>query len=108
MEHRKGRAFEGRSTLRKLDSNSPQEAWAAVGSTIEAKVQELYRNRRSLHINVVELKAAIITVQFFAQLKEHVSHKVDSPVIYGYLSKEGGRIASLNGLVLPFFRWRMK
>ena len=78
MEHWKGRTFDGKTSVRELHSDSSQEAWAGVDVTTGALVQEFWRNKRSLHINVKELEAAINTVQSLAKPKEHVTLKVDN------------------------------
>jgi hypothetical protein len=104
----KGRNFQGKATVRELHSDSSQEAWAGVDVTSGKLVQEFWRQKRHLHINVKELEAAINTVQSLAKPGEHVTLKVDNTVTYWYLTKGGGRIPSLNQMVRPFLKWCMK
>ena len=71
-------------------------------------VQEFWREKQCLHINVKELEAAINTVQSLAKPGEKVSLSVDNTVTYAYLSKGGGKIPSLNKMVRPFLKWCME
>ena len=71
-------------------------------------VQEFWREKQVLHINVKELEAAINTVKSLAKPKEHVCLKVDNSVTFYYLKKHGGRIPSVNQMVRPFLQWCMK
>ena len=90
MEEWKGRTFQGKTTVRELHSDSSQEAWAGVDVTSGKMVQEFWRSRSILHINVKELEAAINTVQYLAKPKEHICLKEDNAVTYHYLLKNGG------------------
>jgi transcriptional regulator of met regulon len=92
----KGRTFQGKTPVRELHSDSSQEGWAGVDTTSGSLVQEFWRDKRHLHINVKELEAAINTVQSLAKNGEHVTLKVDNSVTFSYLTKGGGRIPSLN------------
>ena len=94
--------------MRELHSDSSQEAWAGVDVTTGNLVQEFWRDRSGLHINVKELEAAINTVQSLAQRKKHVLLKVDNSVTFWYLTKGGGKIPSLNQQVRPFLKWCME
>ena len=91
MEEWKGRTFQGKTTVRELHSDSSQTAWAGVDVTSKAMVQEFWRSKSVLHINVKELEAAINTVKSLAKPKEHVCLKVDNSVTYYYLLKNGGK-----------------
>ena len=95
MEKWKGRKFEGKIPVRELHSDSSQNAWAGVDVTSGKMVQDFWRDKSGLHINVKELEAAIITVKSLSHKGEHVSLKVDNSVIFAYLSIGGGRIPSL-------------
>ena len=108
MEQWKGRSFLGKIPVRELHSDSSQEAWAGVDITSGTTIQEFWRNKSGLHINVKELEAAINTVKSLAKKKEHVSLKVDNSVTFAYLSKGGGRIPSLNKQIRPFLTWCME
>ena len=102
MEEWKGRTFHGKTTVRELHSDYSQEAWAGVDVTTGNIVQEIWRAKSILHINVKELEAAINTVKSLAKPKEHVCLKVDNSVTYHFFLKNGGRKPSLNQLVTPF------
>ena len=101
----KGRTFGGKTPIRNLHSDSSQESWAGVDLTTPKLVQEFWRDQRSLHINVKELKAAINTVQSLAKKGEKVSLSVDNTVTLSYLRKGGGKIPSQNQIVRPFLKW---
>ena len=89
MENWKGRKFQGKIPVRELHSDSSQNAWAGVYVTSGKMVQEFWRDKSGLHINVKELEAAINTVQSLSHKGEHVSLKVDNSVTFAYLSKGG-------------------
>ena len=103
MEAWKGRTFQGKTPVKELPSDSSQEAWAGVDVTTGRLVQEFWRDKRGLHINVKELEAAINTVQSLAKEKEHVLLKADNSVTYAYLTKGGGNIPTLNQQIRQFF-----
>ena len=90
METWKGRTFQGKTPIRELHSDSSQHAWAGVDVTTGHLVQEFWRDKSGLHINVKELEAAINTVQSLANPGEHVLLKVDNTVTFWYLTKGGG------------------
>ena len=104
----KGRKFQGKASVRELHSDSSQEAWAGVDVTSGPIVQEYWREKRHLHINVKELEAAINTVKSLAKPGEHVTLKVDNSVTFWYLTKGGGKVPSLNQQVRPFLKWCME
>ena len=108
MKTWKGRTFQGENQIRELHSDSFQNAWAGVDVTTGHLVQEFWRDKAGLHINVKELEAAINTVQSLANPGEHVLLKVDNTVTFWYLTKGGGRIPSLNQQVRPFLKWCME
>jgi hypothetical protein len=53
-------------------------------------VQEFWREKSYLHINIKEMIAAINTVRSLSKRGETVSLTVDNQVIYYYLAKGGG------------------
>ncbi len=61
--------------------------WAGVDITSGKMVQEFWRDKRTLHINVKELEAAINTVQYLALPGEDITLKVDNSVTFAYLTK---------------------
>jgi hypothetical protein len=91
MDQWKGRTFQGKTPVRELHSDSSQEAWAGVDVKTGHLVQEFWRDKRGLHINVKELEAAINTVQSLAKGGEHVLLKVENSVTFWYLTKGGGK-----------------
>jgi len=84
METWKGRVFQGKTAIRELHSDSSQEAWAGVDVTSGQMVQEFWREKRHLHINVKELEAAINTVKFLEKQGGNVTLKVDNSVTFWY------------------------
>ena len=54
-------------------------------------VQEFWRDRSGLHINLKELKAAMETVKSLATREDVVHLSVDNSVAYSYLKKWGDR-----------------
>ena len=105
MDFWKGRTFQGKTAVRELHSDSSQEAWAGVDITTGKIIQEFWREKSVLHINVKELEAAINTVKSLAKPGEHVKLKVDNSVTHWYVMKGGGQIPSLNHMVRPFLKW---
>ena len=91
MDQWKGRTFQGKPPVRELHSDSSQDAWAGVDVTAGTLVQEFWRDKSCLHINVNDLEAGINTVQSLARPKKHVLLKVDNSVTFWYLTKGGGR-----------------
>ena len=73
MEMWKGRNFQGKIAVRELHSDSSQEAWAGVDITNGSVIQEFWRDKSGLHINVKELEAAINTVKSLAKPGEHAN-----------------------------------
>ena len=68
-------------------------------------VQEFWRERSSLHINVKELEAAVATVRSLAKPREKVLLSVDNSVAFSYLTKGGGKKKHLNAILRPFVKW---
>ena len=108
MEQWRGRVFQGKAPVRFLHSDSSQEAWAGVDVHSGQIIQEFWRNKRGLHINVKELEAAINTVRSLAKPGEKVELSVDNSVTFYYLKKGGGKIPSLNDQIRPFLEWCIK
>ena len=77
-----GRAFAGRSPVRKIHSDSSTQGWGAIDLTSGAKLHEFWRTEMGLHINIKELKASIAAVQSLAQPGETVYLSVDNQVAY--------------------------
>ena len=80
MKEWRGRTFGGKSPVRILHSDSSQKAWAGVDLTSGRLVQEFWRDRETLHINVKELEAAINTVKSLASPGEKAALSVDNTV----------------------------
>ena len=103
-----GRCLGGLVAVRNLHSDSSDQAWAGVDVGTGNLVQDFWRERGSLHINVKELHAAVNTVMSLSKAKEKVHLRVDNSVVFSYLTKGGGRIPSLNAIVRPFLKWCME
>ena len=82
MEKWKGRNFQGKANIRELHSESSQNAWAGIDINSKEIVQEFWREKSVLHINVIELEAAINTALSLAKPRENVSLSVDNSVIF--------------------------
>ena len=102
MDQWRGRQFQGKAIVRNLHSDSSQNAWAGIDVDSKQVVQEFWREKSALHINVKELEAAINTVKSLAKRHEKVSLCVDNSVTFAYPKKGGGMIPSLNQWPDPF------
>ena len=69
-------------TQRELHSDSSTLAWAGLDLKTGKFVQEFWREKASLHINVKELEAAIATVKSLAKPRERVLLSVDKSVTF--------------------------
>lgn len=85
-----GRPFLEGKCDRHLHSDSSTHAWGGVDLKTGVFVQEFWRERSTLHINVKELEAAIATIKSLARPKEKVILSVDNTVAFSYLKKKGG------------------
>ena len=103
----KGRNFQDKVPIRKLHSDSSNTAWAGVDVQTGTVVQEFWREKGSLHINVKELEAAVNTVKCLAKPRETVHLSVDNSVTFSYLKKGGGRLPQFNLLMRDFWKWCM-
>lgn len=68
-------------------------------------IQEFWREKASLHINVKELEAAIHTVKSLSKPGEKVLLSVDNQVTYYYLIGGGGKLPHFNKILRPFLKW---
>ena len=89
LDNWEGRPFLEKEFCKVLHSDASQEAWAGVNVSTGEKVVEYWREKRTLHINVKELEAAIHTVRSLAKKGERVHLCVDNSVTYAYLRKGG-------------------
>ena len=87
MEEWKGRPFQDKIPVRTLYSDSSDLAWAGVDAKNGTIIQEFWRERGHLHINVKELHAAMDTIRSLAKPGELVTLRVDNSVTYYYLKK---------------------
>ena len=94
--------------MRKLHSDSSNHTWAGLDIKNGTVVQEFWREKGVLHINVKELIAATETVKSLAKEKELVHLSVDNSVAFSYLKKGGGKIPHLNHIMRDFWHWCMK
>ena len=104
----KGRQFLDKVVVRKLHSDSSNTGWAGVDIVTGSIVQEFWREKDGLHINVKELQAAINTVKSLAKTKEVVHLSVDNSVSFAYLNRGGGRLPQFNFMMRDFWRWCME
>ena len=104
LQNWSGRPFPAKAT-RVLHSDSSTLGWGGIDVNSGEKIQEYWREKKELHINVKEMAAAINTVRSLAKVGETVELCVDNQVIYYYLQKGGGRKNPFNKMLQPFFRW---
>ena len=102
-----GRPFEGRCQVRHLASDSSDLAWAGLDLGTGLAVQDFWRAKSDLHINVKELDAAVSTVKSLAHPGDRVHLRVDNSVAFSYLRKGGGRLPHLNALMRDLWVWCM-
>ena len=100
-----GRSFGGISPIRTLHSDSSTHAWGGLDLDSGNYVQNFWREKGALHINVKELQAAVETVKSLANPGELVHLCVDNSVAFSYLRKGGGRIPHLNTLMESLWTW---
>ena len=86
----KGRPFNQKVAVRTLHSDSSDRAWAGINIHTGEKIQEFWRERDGLHINIKEMEAAISTVKSLAKPKEVVHLCVDNSTTFWYIKKGGG------------------
>ena len=103
-----GRPFQEKTIMRQLHSDSSNHAWAGIDVQTGTVVQEFWRERNGLHINVKELEAAIQTTKSLAKPKEMVHLSVDNSVAFAYLTRGGGRLPQFNKLMRDFWTWVME
>ena len=103
-----GRPFQERTIMRQLHSDSSNHAWAGIDVQTGTVVQEFWRERNGLHINVKELEAAIQTTKSLAKQGEIVHLSVDNSVAFAYLTRGGGKLPHFNKLMRDFWTWIMK
>ena len=97
-----GRPFQEKVVVRKLHSDSSNHGWAGVDIVNGTVVQEFWREKNGLHINVKELDAAVQTVKSLAKPKEVVYLSVDNSVVFAYLNRGGGRLPHFNLMMRDF------
>ena len=84
-----GRAFQGMCPVRFLHSDSSDQVWAGLDTTTNTAVQDFWRDKSVLHINVKELQAAVHTIKSLGKPKEHIHFSVDNSVAFAYLRRGG-------------------
>ena len=104
LESWSGRPFPTKAS-RVLHSDSSTLGWGGIDIVSGEKIQEFWREQKTLHINVKEMEAAINTVRSLAKPGETIQLCVDNQVIYYYLQKGGGRKNPFNKMLQPFFHW---
>ena len=66
LQNWEGRSFQGQSPVRKIFSDSSNQGWGALDLTSGQNLQEFWRTKKDLHINIKELKAAIAATRSLA------------------------------------------
>ena len=99
-----GRPFQEKCQ-KELHSDSSTFAWGGVDINSGSFIQEFWREKASLHINVKELEAAIHTVKSLSKPGEKVLLSVDNQVTYYYLIGGGGKLPHFNKILRPFLKW---
>jgi hypothetical protein len=107
MEKWEGRPFVTKPT-RVLHSDSSDRGWGGIDPATGKFVQEFWREKSDLHINIKEMGAAVNTVKSLSQPGENVLLCVDNQVLYYYLQKGGGRKNPFNIMLQPFWHWLME
>jgi hypothetical protein len=105
LQEWKGRSMDKKVVLRHLQSDASNIGWGGKDLVQKTELQEYWRDRAGLHINIKELHAAVETVKSLARPGELVHLGVDNTVAYSYLKKSGGRKKVFNELMRPFLRW---
>lgn len=77
---------------RHFHSDSSTFAWAGLDPSTGTFVQEFWREKASLHINIKELEAAIFTIKSLGKPGQTILLSVDNQVAFYYLTKGGGDI----------------
>ena len=91
-----------------LYSDSSKTGWGGINETFGTKTEGFWSEKeRELHINVLELKAALLTI--LSLLKEvsnkHIRLNVDNTVTVAYIENFGGRIVELHRLAKEIWKW---
>jgi hypothetical protein len=82
-----GRPFFEKVYKTHLHSDSSQVASAGVNIQTGQKVQEFWREQKTLHINLMELQAAVDTVKSLSRPKDTVILSVENSVTHAYIHK---------------------
>ena len=82
-----GRTFQGMCPVRFLHSDSSDQVWAGLDTTINTAVQDFWRDKSVFHINVKELRAAVHPIKSLGKPKEHIHLSVDNSVAVAYLRR---------------------
>jgi hypothetical protein len=91
-----------------IQSDSSKLGWGGLIPNTQQKTggHWSYSEQKS-HINILELKAAFLTLQsFFSASKDkHIAIQMDSMVAVSYINKMGGRKKELNNLCRDMWGW---
>lgn len=91
-----------------LFTDSSNIGWGGVNQTNGTETNGQWTiEERENHINVLELKAALLSVQSLCSdvTNKHVRINLDSTVAISYISKMGGRKPTLNSLARELWLW---
>ena len=72
-----------------MHSDALNLGWAAVDTTENQSIQNIWRDRQCLHINIKELFAAMDAVKSLAKPGEEFHLRVDNTVAFSFLKKLG-------------------
>lgn len=91
-----------------LESDSSNTGWGGVLRSKELKTGGHWSySEQTLHINILELKAAFLTLKTFcsSQQHQHICIFIDNTVAVNYINKQGGRKTLLNELTKEIWNW---
>ena len=108
MDSWKGRPFSTPVQVRTFHSDSSTTGWGGIDLDTNTILQDFWRDKKFLHINVKELLAAIHTILSFGRKKDHIHLCVDNTVTFYYLQRGGGRLEHLNRHMQVLWRWLME
>ncbi|CAC5391519.1 unnamed protein product [Mytilus coruscus] len=91
-----------------LFSDSSKTGWGGINKTTGKKKQKGFgQQKREMHINVLELKAAFLTLQSLAGniSQKHIRMNLDNTVAISYIENFGGKITNLHILAKEIWFW---
>ncbi|XP_071145224.1 uncharacterized protein [Mytilus edulis] len=89
-------------------SDSSKTGWGGINKTTGKKTEGFWSaEEREMHINVLELKAAFLTLQSLAGniSQKHIRMNLDNTVAISYIENFGGKITNLHILAKEIWFW---